>query len=71
MSDERSKARRQILQAFLDAWNDHDIEALMSFMTDDCVYDASAGPGTWGCDLFSFCDEKIRVKDSYRKGSAA
>ena len=71
MSDERSKARRQILQAFLDAWNDHDIEALMSLMTDDCVYDASAGPDTWGCDLFSFCDGKIRVKDSYRKGSAA
>lgn len=31
------------LQAFADAWNRHDIEALMSFMTDDCVFEANAG----------------------------
>jgi len=112
------------LQAFADAWNRHDIDALMSFMTDDCVFDASAGPhvcGTryqgreavragyaevwatfpdahwadarhfvsgdrgvseWiftgtradgtraevhGCDLFTFRDGKIAVKNSYRK----
>jgi steroid delta-isomerase-like uncharacterized protein len=36
------------LQAFADAWNRHDIEALMSFMTDDCVFDASAGPQACG-----------------------
>src|SRR6185436_160128 len=112
------------LQAFADAWNRHDVEALMSFMTDDCVFEASAGPdvcGTryvgreavragfaevwatfpdahWGaarhfvrgdrgvsewiftgtradgtrvevhgCDLFTFRDGKIALKDSYRK----
>ena len=112
------------LQGFADAWNCHDIEALMSFMVDDCVFELSSGPeasGThyegrqqvregyqkildafpdaqwaepshfvagdrgvteWtfratmpdgskaevnGCDIFTFRDGKIAVKDSYRK----
>ena len=114
----------EFLQAFADAWNRHDIDALMSFVTDDCVFEASAGPdvcGTryagreavragfaevwatfpdaqWGsarhfvrgdrgvsewiftgtradgtrvevqgCDLFTFRDGKIALKNSYRK----
>lgn len=36
------------LQAFADAWNRHDAEALMSFMADDCVFEASAGPDVCG-----------------------
>ena len=114
----------EVLQAFADAWNRHDVDALMSFMTHDCVFEASAGPdvcGTryvgreavragfaevwktfpdahWGnarhfvqaergvsewtftgtrsdgsrvevhgCDLFTFRDGKIALKNSYRK----
>ena len=114
----------ETLQAFADAWNRHDVDALMSFMTDDCVFEASAGPeacgqrtsgaqavrrafadvwvtfpdahwgdarhvvcgdrgvSEWtftgtrqdgtrvevhGCDLFTFRDGKILIKDSYRK----
>ena len=114
----------EMLQAFADAWNRHDVDALMSFMADDCVFEASAGPdicGTryagreavragfsevwttfpdaqwsdarhyvfgergmseWtftgtrtdgtrvevhGCDLFTFRDGKIALKNSYRK----
>lgn len=38
----------EALQAFADAWNRHDVDALMSFMTDDCVFEASAGPGVDG-----------------------
>jgi len=114
----------EVLQDFADAWNRHDIDALMSFMTEDCVFEASAGPdvcGTryagrqavragyaevwatfpdahwanarhfvsgdrgvseWtftgtradgtrvevhGCDLFSFRDGRIALKNSYRK----
>ena len=38
----------EYLQAFADAWNRHDADALMSFMTDDCVFDASAGPDVCG-----------------------
>jgi steroid delta-isomerase-like uncharacterized protein len=37
-----------MLQAFADAWNRHDIDALMSFMSDDCVFEASAGPDVCG-----------------------
>lgn len=113
------------LQAFADAWNRHDGEALMRFMTDDCRFESSAGPdvcGTayvgreavragfsdvwkvfpdaqwrsarhfvcgdrgvseWtftgtrsedgarievnGCDVFTFRDGKIALKNSYRK----
>ena len=36
------------LKAFGDAWNRHDIEALMSMMDDDCVFHAVAGPDLMG-----------------------
>lgn len=36
------------LAAFAQAWNDHDIEALMSFMHDDCEFHAVAGPDLMG-----------------------
>ncbi|TFZ07137.1 nuclear transport factor 2 family protein [Ramlibacter henchirensis] len=112
------------LQAFADAFNRHDAEAIVGFMTDDCVFEASAGAdvcGTryvgkqavkagftdvwttypdarwsaprhfvagdrgvseWtfsgtredgtrvevnGCDVFTFRDGKIAVKNSFRK----
>ena len=114
----------EVLQAFADAWNRHDANALMTFMSEDCVFEASAGPdvaGTryvgreavragfsevwvtypdaqwsdarhficgdrgvseWtftgtradgsrvevhGCDVFTFRDGKIALKNSYRK----
>jgi steroid delta-isomerase-like uncharacterized protein len=112
------------LDAFADAFNRHDADAIMSFMTEDCVFESSAGPdvcGTryvgqaavrggfeevfaafpdaqWGqarhfidgdrgvsewtftgtrsdgtrvevhgCDLFTFREGKIALKNSYRK----
>ena len=36
------------LAAFGDAWNRHDIDALMSFMTEDCEFHAGAGPDLLG-----------------------
>ena len=117
-----------LLERFADAWNRHDLDALMSVMTDDCVFEASAGPhvngqrsegkedvraaytavfqafpdarwagarhsisgdrgvSEWtftgtqqdgkrvevtGCDLFTFRDGKIAVKNSYRKNRPA
>ena len=36
------------LEAFSEAWNRHDIDALMSFMTDDCVFMTAAGPDACG-----------------------
>ena len=120
----RRPVTTKLLDAFADAWNRHDVDRLMMFMSDDCVFEASAGPevcGTryegrehvrkgyaevfatfpdaqwsgarhvisgnrgvseWtfsgtradgtrvevtGCDLFSFKNGKIAVKNSYRK----
>lgn len=117
-----------VLQSFADAWNSHAADALMTFMTEDCVFESSAGPdvcGTryvgrqavragfievwdtfpdahWGnarhfvhgdrgvsewtftgtrkdgtrvevlgCDLFTFRDGKIFLKNSYRKNRPA
>ena len=124
MSEEIAEVTPEVLQAFADAWNRHDVDALMSFMTDDCVFEASGGPETYGtryvgrvavragyaevwstfpdahwgnarhivagdrgvsewtftgtrtdgsrvevngCDLFTFRNGKIAVKNSYRK----
>ena len=36
------------LEAFSAAWNAHDIDALMSFMSDDCVFQTAAGPEACG-----------------------
>jgi steroid delta-isomerase-like uncharacterized protein len=124
MVDVIPEVTTEMLQAFADAWNRHDVDALMSFMTEDCVFEASAGSdvcGTryvgreavragfaevwatfpdahWGsarhfvredrgasewtftgtradgtrvevhgCDLFTFRDGRIALKNSYRK----
>lgn len=36
------------LAAFADAWNRHDIDALMGFMAEDCAFHAVAGPDELG-----------------------
>ena len=118
----------KLLERFAEAWNRHDLDALMSMMTDDCVFEASAGSevngersegkqavrvayaavfetfpdahwanathfvagnrgvSEWtftgtrkdgkrvevtGCDLFTFRDGKITIKNSYRKNPPA
>jgi steroid delta-isomerase-like uncharacterized protein len=38
----------EMLQTFADAWNRHDVDALMSFMTEDCVFESSAGADVCG-----------------------
>jgi len=124
MKRETDEVDIEFLEAFADAWNRHDVDDLMSFMTDDCVFEASGGEDTcgtryegaeavrngyskawkdfpdaqwnnahhfvqgnqgvseWiftgtnsegkrsevsGCDIFTFRDRKILVKNSYRK----
>ena len=37
-----------LLDRFAEAWNRHDLDALMAMMTDDCVFQASAGPDVDG-----------------------
>lgn len=48
MPDVNGEVTTEVLQAFANAWNRHDVDALMSFMTDDCVFDSSAGPDVCG-----------------------
>ena len=38
----------EFLQAFADAFNRHDVDALMTFMTDRCVFEVSWGPEIYG-----------------------
>ena len=44
----RSDVETDSLQAFLDAFNTHDLDAIMSFFTDDCVLDMPRGPDPGG-----------------------
>ena len=37
-----------LLDRFAAAWNRHDLDGLMAMMTDDCVFEASAGPNVDG-----------------------
>ena len=48
MSNQAGAVTTDVLHAFAEAWNRHDADALMTFMTDDCVFDASAGPEVCG-----------------------
>lgn len=48
MSDTKNPVTVATLAAFSAAWNRHDIEALMSFMTDDCIFQTAAGPDACG-----------------------
>ena len=36
------------LQRYADAWNDHDIDAIMALMTDDCVFLTGGGSNHFG-----------------------
>jgi steroid delta-isomerase-like uncharacterized protein len=47
------------LQAFLDAFNAHDVDAIMSFFADDCVFDMPRGPGPGGRRLIG--KEQVRA----------
>jgi ketosteroid isomerase-like protein len=43
MSQMTDRDKASLLQAFAEAWNRHDVDALMSMMTSDCVFEASGG----------------------------
>ena len=43
MSQMTDQDKASLLEAFADAWNRHDVDALMSMMTTDCVFEASGG----------------------------
>ena len=53
----------ETLAAFSDAWNRHDIDALMTFMSDDCVFQTAAGDEA--------CGTRHVGRDAVRKAFAA
>jgi steroid delta-isomerase-like uncharacterized protein len=62
MAKQSDEVSVEFLQAFADAWNRHDVEDLMSFMTDDCIFESSAGDQA--------CGARYEGVDAVRKGYA-
>ena len=48
MNPETAPVTTHTLEAFADAWNRHDLAALMSFMAPDCEFHGVAGPDVMG-----------------------
>jgi quercetin dioxygenase-like cupin family protein len=48
LDGELAAKRRELLGRFCDAWNAHDVDALMACMADDCEFHASAGKDASG-----------------------
>src|SRR5215212_5219950 len=46
-----SQVSGSTLRSFLAAFNDHDIDAVMAFFADDCVFDTPRGPAPGGRHL--------------------
>jgi len=58
-----AEATTPSLQALLDAFNAHDVDAIMEFFTDDCVFDTPRGPAPGG--------HRLVGKEHVRKGFQA
>jgi ketosteroid isomerase-like protein len=48
MSKPDDEVTVEFLQAFADGFNEHDVDKLMTFMTEDCVFEVSYGPDVCG-----------------------
>ncbi|MDM0022641.1 nuclear transport factor 2 family protein [Variovorax saccharolyticus] len=59
MPTQMPEASTDLLETFADAWNRHDVDALMSCMTQDCVFESSAGPDI--CGTRSVGSEAVRA----------
>jgi steroid delta-isomerase-like uncharacterized protein len=57
-----SDVTAEMLDAFADAWNRHDADTRMSFRSDDCVFESSAGP--------DMCGTRYIGRDAVRAGFA-
>jgi len=56
------------LEAFFDhGWNGHDVDALMTFMTDDCVFESAAGSEICGTRHVG----RTRVREAFARVFAA
>lgn len=48
MLEKAHQVTPETLGAYFDAFNRHDIDALLSFMTEDCVFETAVGPEEYG-----------------------
>jgi len=48
MSAVSAKSRKQTISSFLDALDRHDVEVMMSHMSDECVFETASGPEIFG-----------------------
>jgi ketosteroid isomerase-like protein len=53
----------ETLKAVLDAFNAHDLDAIMEFFADDCSFDMPRGPEPWG--------QRFRGKTAVRQALAS
>ncbi len=60
MSDER---HHEVLQRVFDAFNRHDLDAILAEFADDCVLEFPRGPDPWG--------RRFAGKDEVRRGLAS
>ena len=51
------------LKAILNAFNDHDLDAIMEFFADDCSLDMPRGPEPWG--------DRLQGKEAVRQALAS
>ena len=51
------------LQAFGEAWNRHDVDAIMTFMGDDCVFETTAGKEVCGTRY----EGRERVREAFAR----
>jgi ketosteroid isomerase-like protein len=51
------------LEAFGDGWNRHDVDFLMTFMADDCVFATTAGKDAWGTRY----EGRERVREAFAR----
>jgi ketosteroid isomerase-like protein len=54
------------LQAFSDALNRHDIDAIMEMMTDDCVFHAIAGPELQGKSFVGQAEVRQGLENAWK-----
>ena len=73
--DEATRATLETIQRFNEAFNRHDVDAVMALMTPDCVFEnsvprrtASASKEPPRCDVFRVRDGKVAEKLAYVKG---
>ena len=53
----------ETLEEILEAFNRHDLDAIMEYFTDDCTFDFPGGPEPWG--------QRFIGKDQVREGLAS